>query len=115
MTAVVNYVLSQDVIVSNATDSYVDDIIVDLSKVQIQDVKNLLTMFGLTAKPSEMLCGGRVLGLRVFEDKDGTKWKRDNIIASFSQVNTKRQLFSWCGIVIGHYPLSGWWLASTSM
>ena len=36
------------------------------------------------------------------------KWKRDNTLQELSDEMTKRQVFSWCGQAIGHFPVSGW-------
>jgi len=45
MAAVIKFVLSSNPVVENATDSYVDDIIVDLNKVNSQEVSRVLGDF----------------------------------------------------------------------
>ena len=107
MAAVIKFVLSSNPFEENATDSYEDDIFVDLNKVSSQEVLRVLGDFGLQAKPAEPLCGGRVLGLRVFKEKGVIKWKRDNTLQELSDEMTKRQVFSWCGQAIGHFPVAG--------
>ena len=57
----------------------------------------------------ERICDARVLGLRVRLNKsDQFLWGRDNDIGNIDDVVTKRELFSVCGRLTGHYPLGGW-------
>jgi hypothetical protein len=111
MTAVLKEVLGSDRVVRAGTDSYVDDIIVNQDVVSVGRVLAVLKMFGLEAKCPEPIDGGRVLGLKVMK-KDGTlTWKRDNMVGDIKEVGevmTRRQVFSWCGQLIGHYPVAGW-------
>jgi len=79
-----------------------------LNKVSSQEVLKVLGDFGLQTKPAETLCGGGVLGLRVFKEKGVIKWKRDNTLQELSDEMTKRQVLSWCGQAIGHFPIAGW-------
>ena len=79
-SVVIKVVLTSNSVVRDATDSYVDDIIVDLSKVCIQEVLKALNNFRLQAKPAKPLCWGRVLGLRVVEENGVMKRKRDNAL-----------------------------------
>jgi transposase InsO family protein len=109
MTAIVNTVLSVEADVRASTDSYIDDIIVDNSRVANDRVLRLLARFGLEAKPPESLVGARVLGLRVYRDEDGdVRWKRDNVLTELDARMSRRQLFSWCGQLVGHFPVAGW-------
>jgi transposase InsO family protein len=109
MTAIVSTVLSMDDDVRAGTDSYIDDIIVDNTRVSNNRVASLLSQFGLEAKPPERLVGARVLGLRVFRREDGVVcWKRDNVVTALNSRMTRRQLFSWCGQLVGHFPVAGW-------
>lgn len=108
MTSVVNKVLSMNNIVREATDSYVDDIIVNNDLVTNEQVLSLLDKYGLKAKIPEALDGGRVLGLRVEKLDRRLWWTRDNKVDSPSLVMTRRQLFSWCGQLLGHFPVANW-------
>jgi hypothetical protein len=60
------------------------------------------------AKMPEDLNGGRVLGLRVFRDNNVLCWKRDNHFAAPEETMTKRNIFSLCGQLVGHFPVAGW-------
>lgn len=108
MNAIVNKVLSLDPEVRQATDSYIDDIIVNEEIVSSEQVMNLLKKFGLDCKPPEKLCGSRVLGLQVFSSTGNLWWKRDNVLQPPSEVLTKRDVFSFCGRLIGHFPVANW-------
>jgi hypothetical protein len=108
MSAVVNKVLSMDPEVRAGTDSYIDDIIVNEEIVSCERVEELLRSFGLEPKPPKPLIGGRVLGLWIFE-KDGTvMWKRGNIVEQLKPSMTKREVFSLCGQLVGHFPVARW-------
>ena len=67
--AVVSKVLSLDEKISEATDYYYDDIIIDLNVVSAQVLKDHLLKFGLITKPSENLNSAKVLGLQTYEKK----------------------------------------------
>jgi hypothetical protein len=108
MSAIVNHVLSLDSKVRAGTDSYVDDIIVNNDVVPCERVVAHLQEFGLACKKPESLNGGRVLGLRVEKSGDIFVWKRDNVVDAVSDHMTKRQLFSWTGQLVGHFPVAGW-------
>lgn len=108
MTAIINKVFSLDSEVRSGTDSYIDDIIVNEQIVSSQRVINLLKSYGLEAKPAVPLVGARVLGLRVSESHGKVVWGRDNVIDPPSPLMTKRQIFSMCGKLIGHFPVASW-------
>ncbi|XP_054267042.1 uncharacterized protein LOC128989196 [Macrosteles quadrilineatus] len=108
MGSIVNKVLSMDPIVRSATDSYVDDIVVNEEIVSSDVVIRLLETYGLTAKPAETLDGGRVLGLRLRRAGCKLMWYRDNKLKPLDQVKTKKDVFSLCGQLIGHYPVASW-------
>ena len=108
MTKILNCVLGMDSKVKLGTDSYIDDIAVNEDMVPAEQVMSVLTEYGLDAKPPEQLLGSRVLGLRVMQDNGVVKWRRDNVIDDVESVRTRRQLFSWCGQLAGHYPVVGW-------
>lgn len=109
MSAVVNKVLSSDGRIKKGTDSYVDDIIVNETVVTCDEVISHLRQFGLEAKAPEHLEGGRILGLRVSRGRDGAlMWTRDNTITLPDGEISKKEVYSWCGKLIGHYPIAGW-------
>ena len=112
MKAVVFKVLSLDEKISKATDHYYDDIIIDLNVVSAQVVKDHLLKFGLITKPSENLNFAKVLGLQTYEKKGVVYWRRTELKKEINPSNlnsmTKRQVFSLCGNMVGHYPVAGW-------
>ena len=111
MTKILNKVLSLNDRVRRGTDSYIDDIIVDEGVVSAEDVVSHLALYGLEAKPPESLDGGRVLGLSLSKNNEGKLWfKRGNELPSVGEeeIPTKRELFSMCGRLVGHYPVCGW-------
>jgi len=108
MTAIVTKVLSLDDDIKRATSSYIDDIIVNENIVSSERVREHLLRFGLEAKPPESIVGSRVLGLRVEARESNLYWCRGNDLPSCNDKVTKRELFSWAGRMIGHYPVGGW-------
>lgn len=108
MSAIVHRVLSDDPSIRAGTDSYVDDVIVDESQVSVNEVREKFRQFGLECKDPEPLDGTKVLGLQVRKDQDVFVWQRGNTLPSVPQNVSKRQLFSICGQLVGHYPVGGW-------
>ena len=109
MSKVLSKVLSLDRNVESGCDHYIDDIIVDLDKVSVDVVRDHLAKYGLVTKEPDSLINARVLGLRVRQGEVGRLvWRRDNDIGEFDAVATKRDLFSLCGRLTGHYPVAGW-------
>ena len=108
MTAIVNKVLSMDPLIKSATSSYIDDIIVNENIAAAEDVVALLHRYGLEAKFPVSLEGARVLGLKVFESEGKLMWTRDNALVEPHPAMTKRELFSFCGKLIGHFPVASW-------
>jgi hypothetical protein len=108
MTHVLRKVLSMDKEVAAATDSYVDDIIVNNDLVSNEQVMKLLERYGLEPKEPESLEGGRVLGLRVHQNKEVLRWRRDNVLDPLTDQMSRRRLFSWCGQMVGHFPVASW-------
>lgn len=108
MSKIVNKVLSMDPVVRSATDSYVDDIVVNEKVVEGEVVKKLLEKYGLLAKPVEPLIGSRVLGLRISKRDGMLLWTRDNKIKPLNEIKTKRDVYSLCGQLVGHFPVAGW-------
>ena len=65
MATVLKTVLKRGSKTKEATDSYIDDIMVDVTKISTKKVVEHLKGFGLTAKSPESLNGGAALGLRL--------------------------------------------------
>ena len=113
MNRVLNTVLSMDESINRATDHYLDDVIVDESVVSAEYVRQHLSKYGLEAKPAvKLFDGAKVLGLGVGRSPvDGSLiWKRVNSVPAPSEVGTflsRRELFSICGQLVGHYPVAG--------
>ncbi|XP_065675760.1 uncharacterized protein LOC136091968 [Hydra vulgaris] len=114
MTKILKKVLSLDKFVESGTDSFIDDIIVNNNIVSSCRVQELLKKYGLDSKLPEKLVGGRVLGLRVYKQCNQVRWKRDNIPKVPEGKMTRRQIFSWCGQLTGHFPIANWLRPSCS-
>ena len=108
MSTILNKVLAQDEVIREGTDSYVDDVIVENSVVSAEAVIEHLSRFGLEAKCPEQLEGARVLGLQIKKIDDDFEWRRGNAVDPPNDALTRRQLFSLCGQLTGHYPVAGW-------
>ena len=109
MTLILKTVLGKDEKVKAATNSYIDDILVDETEVKSSDVVDHLKEFGLNTKPPEPLEGGAALGLRIGRDKLGRLvFSRGNEIPEVKGDLSRRELFSVCGKLVGHYPIAGW-------
>lgn len=108
MSAIVAKVLSMDEQVQKATDSYIDDIIINESMLSPDRVVSLLNRYGLETKAVENLVGARVLGLQVYDTNGEVWWKRGNTLSVPDTNMTKREVFSWCGRLTGHFPIASW-------
>ena len=109
MTKILKTVLSISDHVEKATNSYLDDILVDVSLLPPQEVIEHLRRYGLAAKPPQPVIGGSALGLRVEANEQGeVLFSRGNDIPTIPQRLTRRELFSVCGKLVGHYPVAGW-------
>ena len=111
MTRVLREVLEQDNRIQEATEPYVDDILVDESKVNANHLVKHLADYGLEAKEPVGLDGGKALGLKIYKHKDGKYWfSRGNSLNDWrcGAELTRERLFSLCGKVVGHYPVAGW-------
>ncbi|MEL7302027.1 MAG: DDE-type integrase/transposase/recombinase, partial [Pseudomonadota bacterium] len=110
MKAVLNCVLGQDERVRAGTSAYVDDIFVDEDVVSAEDVVSHLRSYGLESKPPERAKDGvRALGLHVWQHQGTLRWKRGGASVEESVDGpTRREVFSLCGRLVGHYPVCGW-------
>ena len=111
MTKILKEVLAQDPCIQRGTDHYVDDIIVDESVVSAAVVVDHLKKYGLEAKVPVELDGARVLGLRLDRNEEGyLLFSRGNDIPDLPNGDrlSRRQLFSICGKLVGHYPVASW-------
>ena len=111
MTRILREVLAADERIQRATDHYIDDVIVLDDVVPASEVIAHLKRYGLESKPPQLLDGGRVLGLQLDKNKNGVLvFRRGNEVpvVAYETLITKKQLFSICGKLIGHYPVAGW-------
>ena len=110
MKAVLNKVLEQDERVRAGTSAYVDDILVDERMVSAERVVAHLNDYGLETKPPERVIDGMaVLGMYVRQDGDVLRWTRRGPLADETKMRmTRRDVYSLCGKLIGHYPVCGW-------
>ena len=90
------------------TDSYIDDIMVDVTKMSTKEVAEYLTGFGLTAKSPEFLDGGVALGLKFINKTGKLMFRRGNEIPEIEGEISRQELFSIYGKLLGHYPVAGW-------
>ena len=109
MSKILKHVLQSDEKVKAGTSSYIDDIYVAKEKVCGTTVVEHLRRNGLIAKEPESLDGGAALGLKLTKDNEGRlRFQRANTIPEVRDRITKRELFSVCGKLLGHYPIAGW-------
>lgn len=108
MSTVLAKVLSLDKTVSSATDHYIDDILVNEDLMNAGEVAEHLARYGLVTKPAVPIRGAKALGLQVDEDAGGNLiWRRGNRIPEVGDKVSRRELFSVCGQLVGHYPVAG--------
>lgn len=109
MTKILKTVLGKRKDMEAGTNSYIDDILVDETVVTAAEVVEHLAKFGLATKTPEPLEGGTALGLKLQKDKTGELvFRRGNEIPEVGEEMSKRELFSACGRLVGHYPIAGW-------
>ena len=111
MMKILKEVLGRDERIGRATDHYVDDIIVREEIATAEEVVEHLRRFGLETKEPETLAGNIILGLQLNTDRGGAVvFRRGKAIPEIkaNEVMTRRQLFSVCGKLTGHYPVAGW-------
>ncbi|MEL7523245.1 MAG: reverse transcriptase domain-containing protein, partial [Cyanobacteria bacterium J06553_1] len=115
MKAVLNAVLGQNDVIRAGTSAYVDDVMVREDVVAVKDVVAHLNKFGLACKPPEsMQAGARALGLQVWGERGVLRWRRGGSLPEVPQQVTRREVFSVCGKLLGHYPVCGWLRARAS-
>ena len=103
--------LSLDPSIARGTDHYIDDVIVNEEVVAAERVMEHLRKYGLETKPPQPLKTARVLGLQLNDLEGQVTWSRGKPYNEPSETHglvTRRQLFSICGQLIGHYPIAGW-------
>lgn len=109
MSRILKMVLSSEENIRAATYSYIDDILVDETVISAAAVVEHLSRFGFEAKSPEPLKGGSALGLRLESgDSGGLVYHRGNDLPTVDTDLTRRELFSICGKLVGHYPVAGW-------
>ena len=108
MAAVLKTVLKKGSKTKEATDSYIDNIMVDIMKISINEVVEHLKGFGLTAKSPESLDGGAALGLKLMNKTGKLMFRRGNEIPAREGEISRQELFFICGKLLGHYPVAGW-------
>ena len=86
MRAIVIKVLSVDENVCRATDSYYDDIFVDLDMISVDEVHAHLMRYGLKCKPHESLERARVLGLQMRNVNNDLVWERPAVGSNFESM-----------------------------
>ena len=108
MAAVLKTVLKKGSKTKEATNSYIDDIMVDVMKISTKEAVEHLKGFGLTAKSPESLDGGAALGLKLMNKTRKLIFRRGNEIPVIEGEISRRELFSICSKLFGHYPVAGW-------
>lgn len=114
MSKILKTVLSKDEKIKKATSSYIDDILVNESIASADEVIRHLNTFGLISKSPESLDGGAALGLRLSRVGGELIFQRGNQVPEVADMLTRRELFSICGKLVGHYPIAGWLRVSCS-
>ena len=79
---------------------------VDVTKMSTKEVVEYLKGFGQTAKSPESLGGEAALGLKLMNKTGKLMFRRVNEIPEIEGEISKRELFSICGKLLGHYPVA---------
>ena len=117
MSRIVNHVLGLKKEIRAGTCSYIDDICVNTSKVDVTEVVRHLEAHGLMSKKPELLGESesvRMLGLKVRKTGEKLFWRRSGEVPEVKPDLTKRELFAACGELVGIYPVGGWLRTSCS-
>ncbi|XP_029634935.1 uncharacterized protein LOC115210471 [Octopus sinensis] len=115
MATILKAILGKVDRVKKATNSYIDDILVDETVMPATELRGHLNSFGLIAKPQEAMEGGAALGLKLWRDKAGALvFRRGNEIPELGASMSRRELFSVWGKLVGHYPIAGWFRTACS-
>ena len=88
MNAILQKVLSLDGKISNGTDNYLDDILVNEDVVRADEVATHLANYGLRCKEAEKVADGtKLLGLWVESSSNGSlRWKRGASVPEVGEV-----------------------------
>eukprot|EP00794_Sanderia_malayensis_P013420 gene13420-14796_t len=108
MSKILKTVLKKDEQIYRATNSYIEDILADEKMVSARKLIQHLKKFGLITKEPEPLEGGAALGLRLKLVNGDLMFYRSNQLPVMPDILTRRELFSICGKLTGHYPVAGW-------
>ncbi|XP_029636193.1 uncharacterized protein LOC115211658 [Octopus sinensis] len=109
MATILKAILGKVDRVKRATNSYIDDILVDETVMPATEVIGHLKSFGLIAKPPEAMERGAALGLKLWRDKAGVLvFRRGNEVPELGASMSRWELFSVCGKLVGHYLIAGW-------
>ena len=109
MARILKYVLGKSERIQPATMSYIDDIIIDNNQIEPDELISHLNNYGFETKPAELLDGGAALRLKLNKNEQGELiFSRGNSVPKEVAQLSRRQLFSLCGKLIGHYPVAGW-------
>ena len=113
MSEILRTVLSLDPRIEQGTDHYIDDVIVNEDVISTDEVMAHLKRYGLESKPAQPLVSSKVLGLQLQGSEENLKWTRGKMLSIPAGVQeggkvSRRELFSICGQIIGHYPVAGW-------
>ena len=89
-------------------DNYVDDLCVP--SADSSNVAAALAEYGLPTKDPEPFPSTGVLGLQLYTARDGqTHWKhRAQADLKCGDKMMRRDILSWCGRLVSHYPVCGW-------
>ena len=109
MTQIVEHVLSVDPVLAAKVSNYIDDLYVNEEGIDCYKVNEHLSRWGLEAKEPEKLGspnGVRVLGFRVDRNLN---WSRDSAVPFVGEGRvSRRDVHSFVGELLGHYPRAGW-------
>ena len=115
MVSVIRHVLDSNDKISTACFPYIDDILVNENIVSVQEVKQLLTTFGLATKDPVPIEDSKALGIRIIKRNGVLHWSRgEKLPQSIPYSATKRDVFSVAGKMTSFFQVVGWLGLSTS-